>query len=503
MKVITMYLPQFHRVKENDEWWGEGFTEWTTVKGAAKLFETHYQPHIPLGQNYYNLLDKKTMEWQADLMKKYGIDGQCIYHYWFEHGRQILEKPVENLLRWKDVDMPFCLCWANETWARSWSNVSYANAWADIYEKKGKKDTGILLKQEYGDVNQWKKHFDYLLSFFMDDRYIKVNGCPVFIIYKSAHILCLNEMMEKWNEWAREKGIEKIYMIGANGNNEVAGCLDSLLYHEPQHALDQIKATSRETRLRFGYDEVWQMALSYPSMEKNVLHGGFVGYDETPRRGKQGTVIDEGTPAAFRKYLSELIAKNMVNGNELIFVNAWNEWGESMHLEPDEKNQYAFLEAVPYAKEHYKEYLPQYKRYGEAVYFFNREIERITNKSMRYQGYWKILDAWLCLKENNISIEKYFIENNIKTISIYGMGMLGKHLLKELENGKVKVKCIIDRQADKVAVNGKVCFPDGDFPESDLIVVTVAYEYEAIKMQLLERGYKNIVSLEQIILDMM
>ena len=118
MKVIAMYLPQFHRVKENDEWWGEGFTEWTAVRGAKQLFNGHYQPRIPQNRNYYDLLEKDTMLWQASLMKQYGIDGMCIYHYWFKDGRKILEKPAENLLQWKDVDMPFCFSWANETWAR-------------------------------------------------------------------------------------------------------------------------------------------------------------------------------------------------------------------------------------------------------------------------------------------------------------------------------------------------------------------------------------------------
>ena len=113
MRTITMYLPQYHRVAENDKWWGEGFTEWTAVKAASPLFEGHKQPRIPLEDNYYNLLEKRTMEWQANLMKQYDIDGQCIYHYYFKDGKKILERPAENLLHWKDIDMPFCFCWAN------------------------------------------------------------------------------------------------------------------------------------------------------------------------------------------------------------------------------------------------------------------------------------------------------------------------------------------------------------------------------------------------------
>ena len=124
MKVLAMYLPQFHRVMENDQWWGTGFTEWTAAKGAEKLYEGHYQPRIPKNQYYYNLLDKDAMQWQAELMKKYHIDGMCIYHYWFKDSRRILEKPAENLLKWKNIEMPFCFYWANVTWARTWSTCA-------------------------------------------------------------------------------------------------------------------------------------------------------------------------------------------------------------------------------------------------------------------------------------------------------------------------------------------------------------------------------------------
>ncbi len=134
-KVLAFYLPQFHQVKENDAWWGEGFTEWMAVRRAKTLFPEHNQPRRPLNDNYYDLTDKKTMEWQANLAKKYCVDGFCFYHYYFKDGRKSLEKPAENLLSWTDVDMPFCFCWANESWARSWGGVSGANPWADKFER--------------------------------------------------------------------------------------------------------------------------------------------------------------------------------------------------------------------------------------------------------------------------------------------------------------------------------------------------------------------------------
>ena len=136
VKPIVMYLPQYHRVKENEQWWGKGFTDWVAVKKACKLYDGHVQPNVPLNDNYYNLLDKDVMKWQAEIAYKYGIYGFSFYHYWFKDGRKILEKPAENLLKWTDIRVPFCFTWANESWARSWSNISNHNTWADTFEKQ-------------------------------------------------------------------------------------------------------------------------------------------------------------------------------------------------------------------------------------------------------------------------------------------------------------------------------------------------------------------------------
>ncbi len=221
MKVLAMYLPQFHRVKENDEWWGEGFTEWVSVKDAEPFFDGHYQPRIPQDQNYYDLMDKDTMVWQSSLMKKYKIDGVCMYHYWFKHGRQILEKPAQNLLQWKEIDMPFCFCWANETWARSWSRIQNKNVWSAVREQDKNEDkNGILLEQDYGNEAQWRQHFEYLLPFFKDERYIKVEDKPLFLIYKESEISCLPEMLECWKKLAEMNGLKGIYIIGAGENTD-------------------------------------------------------------------------------------------------------------------------------------------------------------------------------------------------------------------------------------------------------------------------------------------
>ena len=233
MKIIAMYLPQFHRTPENDEWWGEGFTEWTAVRNAKPLFEGHSQPQAPLDEKYYNLLEKNTMIWQSELMHKYGVDGMCIYHYWFKDGRKILEKPVENLLQWKDIDMPYCLCWANETWARSWSGLKGKNTWADKFEQKNENSKDILLEQKYGTEEAWEEHFEYFYKFFCDERYIKIDGKPLLLIYKINTIARLDDMILLWRELAREKGFPDIYVVGAEAENVPDGILDANLIKQP------------------------------------------------------------------------------------------------------------------------------------------------------------------------------------------------------------------------------------------------------------------------------
>ena len=188
-KIIALYLPQFHAIPENDKWWGKGFTEWTSVKKAIPLLKNHHQPREPLKGNYYNLLDPEVRQWQADLAQKYGIYGFCYYHYWF-NGKKLLEKPAEEILRLGKPSLPFCFSWANESWSRTW------------YSSKKE----VLLKQEYGAEKEWESHFNYLLPFFKDERYIKVDNKPLFLIYKPSLILELDRMISFWEKLAIKEG---------------------------------------------------------------------------------------------------------------------------------------------------------------------------------------------------------------------------------------------------------------------------------------------------------
>ena len=498
MKIIAMYLPQFHRTKENDEWWGEGYTEWVAVKGADKLFTNHYEPRRPLNDNYYNLLEKETMQWQAGLMSKYNVYGMCFYHYWFKDGRRILEKPAENLLKWHDINMPFCFSWANETWARSWSKISDKNSWfmnkeSDVTENRN--DKGILLEQSYGDEDDWKEHFMYLIDFFKDDRYIKINNMPIFIIYKPQLITCFGQMKKLWNELAMKNGFDGIYFIATNDKkcNEI---YDAIMYQQPGNVISRYfggSTYSEEFPIKccIDYEEMWKSIISMAEgREENTYLGGMVGYDDTPRRGNNGTSLINASPEIFKKYLKKLIKINENNKVEYVFLNAWNEWGEGMYLEPDEQYKFEYLEAIKEALEEYKD---------ETIPVANAASVNDQKIVERYRGYWKVLDQWLCIKEIGKSVSEYLNANNVRQIAIYGVGMLGKHLIKELENTEINIAYCVDRFVNSGENDYKTYSMDEKLPYVDAIIVTVIYDFENIQNQISKKFDGEIISLDTLI----
>lgn len=497
MKIIAMYLPQFHEVKENNEWWGKGFTEWTTVKAAKPLFEGHRQPVKPFRDNYYDLLDKNTMQWQAELMNKYQVDGMCFYHYWFQNGRRILEKPAENLLKWKDIAMPFCFCWANETWARTWSTERDRNTWASAYEKKNRQDgRSILLKQLYGSEKDWREHFYYLLPFFRDDRYIKIDGKPVFVFYKASLISCLENMVDCWNQLSIEEGLPGIFMIGNDCNFCQRNILDAELLHEPKAALEKCAFSTENGILAASYDGLWDTILETVQRQKKWI-GGFVSYDDTPRHGGEGFIVKNSTPEKFKHYLAELLAKNVACGNDYIFINAWNEWGEGMYLEPDAFRQYQYLEGVVYAKQNYQRYLKKYQEYGLSEGYENDEVLTECDKQ-KYMV--DMLDKWMKLRDRNINIADS-IEDSIKEIAVYGYGMLGRHFIDEAGKADIKIKYVIDKNRKLSKPEVPLFYPEDELPEVDAIVVTAIYVYGEIYELLKKKGIKNIISLEYLITE--
>ena len=505
MKVIAMYLPQFHRIPENDRWWGEGFTDWTAVKKAKSLYEDHNQPRIPLNENYYNLLDYDVMLWQANLMKKYEVDGFCMYHYWFKGGNKILEKPAENLLKWKEIPMSFCFCWANETWARSWSNIDNKNTWADIYEKEQNDcGSGILLEQEYGSEEQWVEHFYYLLPFFKDERYIRIDGRPLFLFYKSEDIPCLVEMLDCWRKLCRLCDLPDIYVVGSVNSIQADTCMDAGLYYQPARSRERISTFMEYMKNGVDileYDDVWNDILAEHTSKK-VFFEGIVGYDDTPRRGKKGCIIEHATPDKFSYYLTELLAKSVVYGADIVFLNAWNEWGEGMYLEPDKKFEEKYLSAIPLAKKNFSYRICKYEYMRNSYKETEAEkIDRIRKEAEKDRYYLHILDHWMLQRENGFSVAGWMKKENYRRIAVYGYGILGRHFCKELYDSGIKVEYIIDQRKESLCAEYEVFLPSESLPEVEAVVVTAVYEYSSVYKKLKDRGFDKIFSLEFILND--
>lgn len=363
-KVIAFYLPQYHAIPENNKWWGENFTEWVNTRKARPLFPGHYQPKVPLHENYYDLSHVEVMEKQAELAKKYGVYGFCYYHYWFKDGKKLLEKPVENMLHDRKVDIPFCLSWANENWSRNWDG--------------GNRE--IIMEQDYGDKIDWEKHFIYLLDFFKDDRYIKVDNKPLLLIYKPEQIDKFNDMVKYFKNRAIQEGFNDLLILRQNPSSFIDkyfddSYIDYTVKFEPATywALQSIKESSfvkemcksilhklnldniriklrryrdshAKPQLRkYNYDEAWNYILNSEPYNEKIINGAFVDWDNTARN-KNGALFVGATPDKFYDYMSELVKKE--SALNMIFINAWNEWAEGAYLEPDEKYSYGYLEAL-------------------------------------------------------------------------------------------------------------------------------------------------------------
>lgn len=365
MKAIALYFPQFHTIPENDKWWGNGFTDWTNVKGGYPLFEGHQQPRVPL-EGYYDLTDKQVIARQVELAKQYGIGGFAIYHYWFD-GKQLLEKPKEIILNNKDLDIPFCLTWANESWARRWEG----------------KDSELLMEQTYEPTKEkWKEHFDYVKAYLTDERAIKIDGKPVFQIYRPHLVIKVGEMLAYWRELAREEGIGELYFMAiksfdfpdnsildhfdgvllfqpheAVNSKEYKGSriyIENLLRHLPESLVEKMRSVRSRTRQRHvlhPYKKVCDITLkrNFKYKDKDTYNMAFLGWDNTARYREKATVYHGCSPENFKTFFEGLIKeeeKKHPENKQMVYINAWNEWAEGTYLEPDTDYGFAYLEAV-------------------------------------------------------------------------------------------------------------------------------------------------------------
>lgn len=368
-QLIAFYFPQLHSIPENDEWWGKGFTDWDLVKNAKPNFREHNQPRIPLDGNYYNPCDKTTIEKQIKLAKKYGVTGFMFYHYWFD-GKLLLEKPLETFLNNKDLDISFCVCWANESWSRAWI---------------GKPEV-ILQKQKHtSDKNIWLKHINYLIPFLKDKRALKVNDKPILLIYQPELIKETDEMFHFWRSEAKKAGINDIYFLGIKNKQQWSSKLkyyDGVMRFQPReayslkdfksnfgsklqilnHLPEDIMKYLRKIKQRiskcerYSSKEVWDIILknaynNYSSFDLDIFESAFFEWDNTPRYGKYSKIYDSLQKNEMEQLLGELIEKAKKNNSQYIFFNAWNEWSESAYLEPDTFSKYDKLESIKNAYE--------------------------------------------------------------------------------------------------------------------------------------------------------
>lgn len=517
LKAIAMYLPQFHETEENNKWWGEGYTEWTAVKRAKVLYEGHYQPHIPMNQNYYNLLNKETMEWQAALANASNIYGFCFYHYWFKDGKRVLEKPAENLLKWKDIKINFCFSWANESWIRTWSNVKGGNSWvADELNSsiEGADEHGVLLEQQYGNEKDWIEHFNYLLPFFLDERYIKKDGKPLFMIYRPELVNCMDEMIKLWKSLAKENGLPGIYVMCANCEYNIWQEVDARFIQEfnYSYSIDSqptAEAISWEKGiLTYDYDVLWKNVIDRQyDLDEEVYLGACVEFDCTPRHGKKGNLTIGANPEKFEHYFEELCKKSIRRNNEFVFINAWNEWGEGMHLEPDEKNGFKYLDAVKNAitkvNQQYQELSLErdvlYKK-GEEKCIDGTKYNYIEKRAEKFAKYFDLFDNWFRLKEQGESISERLVGLGYHKIVIYGMGKIGKHLLFDLQNSSVEVRYAIDRNADYIDDWEVAVYRVQDYIENvDAVIVTAIFDFENIRQEILKYYNCPIINLNELL----
>lgn len=335
---IAFYLPQFHPTPENDRWWGKGFTEWTNVARARPRFTGHYQPHIPADLGFYDLRLAEVREAQASLARQYGVSGFCYYHYWF-HGKRLLSLPLDAILKERRPDFPFCLCWANEDWTRTWDGNQAA----------------ILIKQEYS-LEDDRRHMNWLARVFEDPRYIRVHGKPIFLVYRASKLPEAMVTAEIWRDTARRMGVGEIHLCNVESFpeekiNPLEIGFDSAVEFQPDWGnLGEPVAHLKDVEQRvFNYATFAKRQMAKPSAPYVRFPCVAPSWDNSARRLAGAVTMAPPDPDGYRNWLRHAISLSTQPGSEtegIVFVNAWNEWAEGNHLEPDQRMGHAYLQAT-------------------------------------------------------------------------------------------------------------------------------------------------------------
>jgi len=356
MRLIAFYLPQFHPIPQNDQWWGKGFTEWTNVTRAKPLFRGHKQPRLPADLGFYDLRVPEVREKQAELAREYGISAFCYWHYWFGNGKMILERPFQDVLKSGSPKFPFCLAWANQSWKGVWHGLARNKT---------------LIEQAYPGPDDFRAHFYHLLDAFTDPRYFRVSGKPLFIIYDHWDLPNCIEFTDCWRELAVKEGLGDFYFVGITGplffKLSDYG-LDGITSHLPSYLIsclpltiwDRIgmkilKVDSRELRykifstpLTYDYSDIVNNVIFPDSSKVNYFPSLLPNWDTTPRAGVNGIVFRNTTPELFQEGLRKCIEQVAYKPSEerIIFIKSWNEWAEGNYLEPDQEYGMRRLEVI-------------------------------------------------------------------------------------------------------------------------------------------------------------
>ena len=347
MKVIAYYLPQYHPIKENNAWWGDGFTEWTNVAKARPLYRGHYQPQIPRDLGFYDLRLPETRDAQAQLAKESGIDAFCYWHYWFGNGKQLLEKPLQEVVRIGKPDFPFCLAWGNHSWLKK--------SWNSDVNRLSKE---LLIEQRYPGKKDVDDHFYALLPVFKDERYYKLHNKLLFVLYSVEDLIGLDYFIDRWQELSMKNGLPGFFFVGhttkidfANSNNNK---LDAVNLHLLHNAFNK----SRYFRLLTWILNRPLNVISYSkamykweddALKKNRIYPSiYPNWDTTPRRGVLGDVLHDSKPALFKKHVKRIfnIISHKDDLDKVVFLKSWNEWAEGNYMEPDLKYRKGYIQAL-------------------------------------------------------------------------------------------------------------------------------------------------------------
>ncbi|MES9903747.1 MAG: glycoside hydrolase family 99-like domain-containing protein [Sedimenticola sp.] len=339
--LIAFYLPQFHQIPENDAWWGKGFTEWTNVKRATPQFNGHYQPHIPGNLGYYDLDDADILGRQVNLAKLYGIGGFCFYFYWFA-GKRLLEKPIRRYLSSSELDLPFCLCWANENWTRRWDG----------------QNSDILIAQQHSEIDDIE-FIKYISQYFRDPRYIRVQGNPLLLVYRPALLPSPRKTAKRWRKWCQENGIGAIHLAytqSFESANPKRYGFDSAVEFPPNNIRAPIITGEMDglndtfSGVIYDYSSLAKRSYLYKRPDYLLYRGVCTSWDNTARRMNNASVFLGSSPSIYGRWLESAVMDTVKHIEDktqrLVFVNAWNEWAEGARLEPDQKYGYAYLQAT-------------------------------------------------------------------------------------------------------------------------------------------------------------